>query len=121
MDNQKLCLVRLFDKDVVMSLKAPDHRYWQAAVGFVELANNNAWQDCVLNSGNSLDAGDGLGHTSFVAENIHGIHAAASPRWDEAGRTSCRREHQGCRCEGEWVVRLQTVELAANQAAERKG
>jgi hypothetical protein len=52
---------------------------------------------------------------------MHGIDAAGSPRRYEASRTSRRSEHEACRREGEWGVRLQTVELAANQIGESKG
>jgi hypothetical protein len=58
---------------------------------------------------------------SLVTEGMHRIDVAGSPRRYEASRTSRRREHEACRHEGEWVVRLQAVELAANQIGESKG
>lgn len=48
----------------------------------------------------------GFRSCSLVTESMHGIDAAGSPRRYEASRTSRRREHQACRHEGEWVVRL---------------
>ena len=56
-----------------------------------------------------------------MTKGMHGIHAARSPRRDETRHTGCYGKHQGGGHKGEWIMRLQTIELAANQTAERKG
>src|SRR5689334_22465072 len=56
-----------------------------------------------------------------MTERMHGVDTAGSPRRYEASRTRGGSEHEAGHGEREWVVRLQTVELAANQVDDSKG
>lgn len=50
----------------------------------------------------------------------HWVDAARSPRRDESRHSGRCGKHQACGQKGEWIMRLQTIELCANQTAEQK-